>query len=279
MSEEFDPLSKKDDLGAENDFLKMKLMLEHGAVIGKMDDSPEVPPEIENQFLKNVAAFEEQWAKVKMITVFEKIGKPTHFKPVNEVAPEEIDASWAELSDYLNSHGLDLNACSPNISKRELYRFTIEELYQHETEDLDIPGMCTCFIYDEFHPDPVYDNTRMVESDLFGDIFSKGDLFCMVHYERKGFVFNGKKYEEVKSFAHLVNSFKEAFDEISLESFTTGSCEIFAEDCLVKGSYHASAISGKRPVDFQGEFEVKLRKGDLGYWYFVDILIRGFNPQ
>ncbi|MEJ0104654.1 MAG: hypothetical protein WDO19_19750 [Bacteroidota bacterium] len=98
--------------------------------------------------------------------MYDKIGKPRHFKPVNEIADDEIGNAWAELKDHLNKFSINLGVCSPNISVRELYRFTTEELFEHEMDDMDLPGWTTNFTYDEFHPDLVYDNSRMVEADL-----------------------------------------------------------------------------------------------------------------
>ena len=51
----------EEQLKAENDFLKMKLMLEKGAEFHTSGDSMELPPEAENMFLKNIMEFERQF--------------------------------------------------------------------------------------------------------------------------------------------------------------------------------------------------------------------------
>ncbi|HMD00913.1 MAG TPA: hypothetical protein VKH37_12205, partial [Ferruginibacter sp.] len=129
--------SNDDELKIENDFLKMKLMLEQGAQFGDHYGTSEgLPADIENQFLKNIIEFEKQFAEQKRIKVFEKIGKPSQFRPVNEVPDEEITQAWEGLHDYLREHSIELGVCSPNISSRELYRFTIEELFEYEMDDM-----------------------------------------------------------------------------------------------------------------------------------------------
>ncbi|MEI9806727.1 MAG: hypothetical protein WDO16_01940 [Bacteroidota bacterium] len=133
-------------------FLKMKLMLERGASFGGNENN-ELPPEIENQFLNNVMAFEDHFQDYKMIKVFDKIGRPHHFKPASEIPDDEIKKAWSELQAHLNEHSIDLDVCSPNIPVRELYRFAVEELFEQEMDDMDMPGWTTHFIYDEFHPD------------------------------------------------------------------------------------------------------------------------------
>jgi hypothetical protein len=279
MSEQPNKPRNIEELKAENDFLKMKLMLEHGAQFGGMEEGPSVPPEIENAFLKNIGEFEEQWAKVSYITVFDKIGRPTHFKPADEIEADEIKVAWQELSSLLNANGLELHVCSPNINERELYRFTIEELFRQETEDLNIDGMSTIFIYDEFHPDPLYENTRMVEEELFRDIFCKREVYNEIHYDKKGFLFNDKEYSSWLPFSQLINNFKSAFDEIDLVNIETTSCQVQDDECIVKGNYGATATATAGDTDFRGNFEIKLIKGDLEYWYFSTISIGGFDPH
>ena len=55
MNNDFENTQHNEDLQAENEFLKMKLMLERGAVFGSAEDKV-LPPEIENTFLKTQIA-------------------------------------------------------------------------------------------------------------------------------------------------------------------------------------------------------------------------------
>ncbi|HEV7781662.1 MAG TPA: hypothetical protein VGO58_10380 [Chitinophagaceae bacterium] len=279
MSDEFKGLSQQEKLKAENEFLKMKLMLENGAQFGFANTENEIPPEIENAFLRNIEAFERKSANLKYITVFEKIKRPDFFRPVAEIPDAEIYKAWKDLRRYLARFSISVDVCSPNISNRELYRFTTEELFKHEMEDMNIPGMQTGFIYDEFHPDPVYDNSRMVEQDLFGDIFRKTDLFYEIHYRDKGFVFNNRVYENSKLFVDRINRFKSLFDEIDLTSYSTTACRVMDNNCKVEGSYEATAKTENNISIFKGVFEVDLVLSEIGYWDFKQIRIDGFDPQ
>jgi hypothetical protein len=277
MPEEFNHLNEEERLKAENDFLKMKLMLERGGQSG-ISDGKELPAEIENQFLKNVIEFEKQFDERKTIKVFDKIGKPVQFKPVVVIPDEEIGKAWEDLSDHLGEYGISLDVCSPNISKRELYRFAIEELFEYEMDDISVPGMMHGFIYDEFHPDLVYDNSRMVEQDLFRDIFRKEDLFHEIDYDKDSFVFNGKLYENRESFIEMINRFKSVFDEIELLECNVSSCRVGETDCEVKGVYKASAKTRRNEIFFEGDFKIDLILNEFEYWYFKIIHIDGFNP-
>jgi hypothetical protein len=257
----------------------MKLMLEQGAHFGGGDGETKLPAEIENEFLKNVMAFEKQFEERKTIKLFDKIGRPQQFKPVNEISDNDIDKAWKDLDDYLSERGINLDVCSPNISNRELYRFTTEELFEHEMDDMNLPEWSSNFIYDEFHPDPVYDNSRMVEQNLFADIFSKSDLFYEINYDEEGFVFNGKPYETRELFFEIINKFKSVFDEIELMECCIGNCEVKETECAVTGNYRAVAKSGINEVIFKGNFKVEMILNDMDYWYFKKIQIDEFSPD
>jgi hypothetical protein len=279
LTEEFNNLSDHENLKAENEFLKMKLMLENGAQFGKANDDSQVSPRMENEFLNYIAEFERQSQNPKYITVYDRIKKPTHFKPVAEIADDDIETAWEELSEYLGKYRIYLDACSPNISTRELYRFATEELFKQEMSDMNIPGMNTNFIYDEFYPDPIYDNSRMVQQDLFGDVFRKDDLFYKIHYPETGFAFNDKLFDSRQPYIDMINRFKSAFDEIELNECLVENCVVENDVCKIAGNYSASAVSGNDKTLFQGNYSVELEIGEFGYWDFKKIIIEGFNPQ
>jgi hypothetical protein len=275
--EDLNHLNEEDKLKAENDFLKMKIMLENGGVFGGNENN-ELLAEMENEFLNYVVAFEKQSENQKYISIFDKIGRPSHFKPAAEIPDEEINIAWEKLSVHLHKYGISLDVCSPNISTRELYRFTVEELFDYKTHDMNLQGLKTNFIYDEFHPDPVYDNSRQVEQNLFHDIFSKTDIFYEIDYDKTGFVFNNKLYEEREPFFKMINRFKSVFDEIEVTGYTTISCEVKDTDCVVKGNYGALAKNANNSIVCEGGFKVELVLNDMDYWYFKNIQIDGFNP-
>ncbi len=279
MNNEFSHLHGEEQLRAENEFIKMKLMLERGAQFGTGDGDLELPAGLENQFLNNILEFEEQFANQEKATVFERLDQPAHFKPVKEIPDTEIDQAWHELSVYLEEHGISLDVCSPNISNRELYRFATEELFLHEMDVINIPGMMSCFIYDEFHPDPVYDTSRMVEQDLLRDIFSISKLFYEINYCKDGFEFNGRTFTDRKEFIEMIDRFKSFYDGIELDECEIAECVVNDHISVVKGIYAATAKAGHVVTVFTGEFSVECRKDELEYWNFKRIMIQGFDPK
>lgn len=89
MNEDSMQLNDEQNLKNENEFLKMKLMLEQGAEFGTVKSDSELPMNVENDFLNYVMQYERQAAERKMIKVFDRIKRPTHFKPVAEIQNNE----------------------------------------------------------------------------------------------------------------------------------------------------------------------------------------------
>ena len=275
MPNEFDQLGEQERLKAENDFLKMKLMLEHGAIMSASDG--DIPDEIENEFLNNIIAFEKEFEKRKTVRIFDAIGCPIHFRPVAEISDNDIEEAWNQLRQCLNEHGIDLGACSPNITTRELYRFTVEELFDHEMDEINAPGWLTQFIYDEFHPDHVYDNSRLVQLAVLGEIFTNGDLVSEVQYNKE-FRFNNELFTEFKLFNDRIALFKSLYYDIDLSESTVDSCVVDSDRCVVTGSYAATAKMDRHDDIYTGNFRVELSTPDMYYWFIDAINIEGFNP-
>ncbi len=278
MSNDHENAGKDETLKMENDFLKMKLMLEQGAQFGSMQGTGECPAEVENQFLRNIIEFEKQFAEHKTIKVFDKIGRPGHFRPVNEIPAEEIDKAWKELDKYLNQYSIDLAVCSPNISNTELYRFTIEELFEYEMDDMDMPGMTHCFTYDEFHPDHEYENTNAAVDDCITEMLSKKTFEWMHHFRREGLRLNDHFPLTDEEFKTLVNRFHDAYDDIELKEVSDYYCSIDDKLCKVKGSYTIVGKLSSEEVLLKGNWLVEFESDPkFGYWYIINVQVEGIK--
>jgi hypothetical protein len=276
MAKEFNFPDDEERLKAENDFLKMKLMLERGAFFGEQNE--ELPADVENQFLNGVMAFEKQFEQRKTIRLFEKIGRPRHFKPVGDIPDNEIENAYNSLLDYLHEHSIDLSVCSPNITARELYRFVTEELYGYEMDDIDLPGWTTNFIYDEFHPDPVYDNTRAATEDCIYYILQKEPMKWTHHFKNENLQLNehhGLMIEELKN---MVNRFKMAYDNLEINDIKAIKCIVNEKESWVEGNYSISATSGNNAYPLSGDWKVVFEKDEeFDYWYINSVAVKGIN--
>ena len=269
---------EEENLKNENEFLKMKLMLEQGAKFGSMQTGGNLPPEIENQFLKNIMAFEKQAAEQKTIKVFDKIKRPGQFKPVNEILDDAIENAWNELDNYLRNYNIELSVCSPNVSDRELYRFTTEELFNHEMIDMNVPGMMSCFTYDEFHPDHKYDNTRTATDDCIEIIFKKQPVEWMPHLRNENLRINDHYPLSEENFKEIINRFKEVYEDIKVNEIKDVDCTIDEKTCQVKGAYNITMVLPLEEIVLQGNWMVEFELDeDFGYWDIVNVQVEGIR--
>lgn len=143
------PLSDdpEENIRMENELLRLKLQAELGAEPHLINP---VDPEIENIFLKNIFEFEHNYANAKRIKVYDLLQQP-QFTPAGELDDTQIDEALHQLTNVLFSKNMVVDF-SDDMDNRTKYVFITEELFEHETDDLMIPGMTTHFDYEEFHP-------------------------------------------------------------------------------------------------------------------------------
>ena len=276
MEENFKEFSKEDQLRVENDFLKMKLMLESGAQFGKAPDA-ELPPEVENEFLQKIIEFERQFGQHKRVKVFDKLERPGHFKPVKDLADSEIADAWKELSDYLGKYSLRLEACSPNVSEKELYRFAVEELFEYEMDDLNLPGWIHNFIYDDFHPDLYYDLPRSAE-DIIKYIIDKEPVKFLFGFRTEEFRINQYDNLNEKEGLNIINVYKEGFDQLELQLTEVLNCDIGEKESLVFGKYIAQALVNSEKKELTGGWKINFSfDEELGEWYASSVEIEGID--
>jgi hypothetical protein len=140
-------LSPEEDLRADNELAALGLELQYGAQTFISDDAP---PELIQQFLTNVAAFEKGNHGGETITVFEKLGSPGFASPdllEAETLPGEIERVIKLLEDK------DIAILKPDdLPDDVFYQFLVEEVFPLQIMDGLPPGMTICIDYDELHP-------------------------------------------------------------------------------------------------------------------------------
>lgn len=275
--EHSEDINDEENLKNENEFLKMKLMLEQGGEFGTMQTDNELPTGVENDFLNYIMEWEKQAAERKVIKVYDRIERPTYFKPANEIPESEIDTAWEELDAYLNKYNIDLAVCSPNINNRELYRFTTEELFDYEMNDIFIPGGMTCFTYDEFYPDHIYDNTRYATDDCMKQIFEKDPLTFMMWFQKDNIRLNNNFPLNEDEYKNIINRFKSLYDDIKLNDLTNNDCIIDNTNCQVKGGFDVMLVLPSEEIKVEGNWLVEFRLDDFGYWEIYHVQIKGIN--
>lgn len=172
-----EPLSDdpQENMRIENELLKLKMKAQFGEAFQMGGDS-ELPPEIENQFLNNVLAFENAYQHVEYKKVYDLIGQPVYKKAV-ELSDSEISEELSHIKQILEKNNIVLDVLA-EYDDRTIYSFITEELFEYETEtgEEPVPGMTRHFTYEEFHPNHKYDINKRAEefvSGWFGRKFSE----------------------------------------------------------------------------------------------------------
>jgi hypothetical protein len=135
------------NLRIENDILHLRLKAELG---GELMKDSELSPELENEFLKNILAFEHAYADVQQIKLYDLLNRPP-FKKAAELNETEITTAFNEITTVMEEKNVIVDF-SGNYDDRVKYSFITEELFEHETDDMQLAGMTRHFCYEEFHP-------------------------------------------------------------------------------------------------------------------------------
>jgi hypothetical protein len=139
----------EENLRMENELLRLKLQAELGA---QSFGASDIDPGIENEFLKNVMAFEQNFATAKPAKVYDLLGKP-EFRRAADLNDEEVEKELEKINDLLSEKNVDIYfGDHGEYDSRTRYHFITEELFDRETTFIPMPGMTTCFDYEEFHP-------------------------------------------------------------------------------------------------------------------------------
>jgi hypothetical protein len=87
----------KENMRMENELLRLKLKAELGAESKNVSN---IDPEIENQFLKNILAFEHNYANSRLVKIYDLLGQPD-FKNANELTDELLFIALHEVTELL----------------------------------------------------------------------------------------------------------------------------------------------------------------------------------
>jgi len=242
----------REQLKISNEVKKMELSLKTGAVFNTNADS-EIPPEIENQFLKNIEQFEESWKTAKDITIRQKLGNPELVRPDN-LEPREVTDALIKIMELLEQNSISLGTICP-VDDLTLYTFIIDEFLDKEIYDLNIPGMTQCYIYEEYHPNHEFDVKQLVER-IIKQLLKKSTG----EFETFDFKFIDN-YPDLLVFTRAFEKFK-----IQNINFTHVQIEDDKAEVLfdIKFTGHMDVSVGK--INFKGTGKARLENKDSYWW-------------
>ena len=270
------PLSDdpEENLRMENELLRLKLKAELGA---ESHNVTNLNPEIENEFLKHVLAFEHNFSHAKPAKVGDLLGNPLFVKS-NELDDEALELALQQVVDLLTENNMEVYF-GEGYDNRIQYEFITEELFEHETTFMPMPGMTTHFDYEEFHPNHKNDiNNRAVE---FIEQWFKQSLDEKSWELASHFILPDKT---ILSKAEVAAQFKLIFDAYT--SFDKGKYFIHDTGFQLDGEngighaeggviYEAGLENGEKVV-IQGPFKLYMQM-EHGWWSIFHIVFPGFT--
>lgn len=260
-----------DEINSENEFLKLKMMAEFG---GDFVGNEDIPPAVENQFLKQIMNFHKQHEQSKLVSVYKYIGEP-EYNHVNDLGDKEIRKELRRLKKIMLKHRVGLDVLAPT-PEREIYRFITEELFKQEIEDIKIKGWINQFIYEEFHPNADYDVKNAVHSVILS-LFDARSNFLEDHFseEMKDSLGLSTDPEELREKA---KAFHSNFYDVVLVNYDFLTVEINKEEgtayvhCDV--TFKVQKEKGKRSKREVESVEFYLNKADFSNnWWEVNRVV------
>ncbi|VAX15953.1 hypothetical protein MNBD_IGNAVI01-208, partial [hydrothermal vent metagenome] len=195
-------------LNEENKKKRKELEEKFGGDFHKAEDS-DLPPEIENEFLKNVEEFERQHENAKNIKVIDLIGNPK-FKKIDELSGKALSDAIDEVLDLYGKHEINISVIEEEeVSDSDFYVFLTEELPEEETENIRMPGWTTNYIYEEFHPNDKLDSKDAIEHLIYD--FLTNSEYKNLHIAKEKLLNIG---EEKVTREKFIESFAALFEDV-----------------------------------------------------------------
>lgn len=125
---------------------------------------------------------------------------------------------------------------------------------------MHLPGMMTCFTYDEFYPDPYFDNTQAATEDCIKCILQKMPFDFMPHFKNDNLRLNHHYPINEQQFKQIVNQFKTAYENIEIVTLKDAACNVDENKSTVDGDYALTVTTGNETSHLSGTWEVSFEK-------------------
>ncbi len=140
--------SLKEDFGLNEDSIMDEDEIVEDDFIESIVDDDEDNPE----FINEVKKFEKEHKNAKVVSVFDKIGKPKFKKP-SDLKKDSAADEYKKLMLLLDEHNIIVHFHN-DYDVTEKYRFVTEEIFKEAIEeDKKNKAAHITFIYEDFHPE------------------------------------------------------------------------------------------------------------------------------
>jgi len=261
LVEDHTKLSKVEDLYMENEIMKVEIEQRLGGVFATNSEES-IDPEIENMFLKQIMAFDNNKENFIKTTPANLIGN-VNFPPSSELSPAQLSKQLDRLIKKLYKVNINVDFLA-NYTELVKYNFLRDELIHEEIEHLDIPGMIHGFIYEEFHPNHDFDIRNIFKVFYYFLESDADDISSLKHIMQKNILFNNEKYN-LEEFAQKIRYYKLSNNFIATMHYFIEniSIELYNSEALVSGYI-------KEHLKKRVHFDVKLFYNDE-FWRISEV--------
>ena len=258
------------DITTENELMKLKMMAEFG---GDFAGSENLPPDIENMFLKQINKFHQLHDTAEMVKIYDFIGAPL-YDHVHDLSAKEITRDLKKLKKLLNKKGIMVETLS-GVGDKEMYRFVTEEVFKQEIQNIRIPNWTIHLIYEEFHPSDEFDiknQCGLAMAFIFDKSFITADFVFMD--EMKNAIGLSMEKEEL---IEKIDTYKLGFNQMAFTGAEFVNIEIDQENNSahvdVIAEYRTQVQKGRRFKNDTAEITFELVKDiSTQYWMIEQVV-------
>jgi hypothetical protein len=266
----------------ENEILKMKLKAQFGDAFQMFTEGESIPPDLENQFLKNMIQFEENYQNAEFETIREKLGNP-NFPTAESLQPNELKKAIETVQHKLEEYNIKVDFLYEGYDNVLKYKFLSEELLDKEIEK-ELPDGATCnFIYEEFHPNHQEDLQNLTHQFVLAWV-TKNIEDIKSTLAKDMLDVNGNRYKEA-DVVKKVEHFFEAFDHFKDDGFNIDEVKYTLQNTEEEetGMGHGegalkfdAVIENGEEIHYEGPYKIYYCY-EFGYWYVMSFVMPGFN--
>jgi len=266
---------REKQLRFENELEKLKLSATRGAKFFSSDEN-NLPPEIELQWLNYINEFENQFDNSDRITVRARLRDPV-FPSVDELKKVEISQKLDELYELMIEHNIGLDVLGDE-SEYEIYRFITEELMDEEIDDIQIEGMYTVFIYEEYHPNTVMDVEQEIDN-FFIHLLNPEMQEHLDMYVCDTMLTNDNSEISRDDYLKELYDFLETFDEMEFKTLDIQHIDVNEEENQADVAFfvHYSGWLEATENKYKGDSKAHLRKDEYGFWGIYSLTMPPYN--
>lgn len=204
------------------------------------------------------------------VTIFEKLGKPERFHRPNTIELRTIPYELSALRKLMLDNRIQLMVSSPNITDAELFRFLTGDFMDLRITDDGSP-LFHCFLYDDYRPDPFYDNEQTAMNRCIRLLLDRS-LPCPdeIYLERVSL----NQYTTTRADAlKIIERFKSKYDDIVSMEINPGKTTIHDKTCEVTGSHATGFIMGNKCLLRTGRWSVRFSLDNRAEWKISEVRI------